>query len=257
MAMDFQTLVQSVELPPGAIEERATTIYKSMLSESAYITTGNFTQFHASDLERLFDLYDASFFDGNCRQLVGDVPLQFRLSKRMTRAAGKTTVRRFRDRKKHPAHVEYEIAISSTLLFQTFQDEERAVSMSGIPCLDRLTALQRVMEHEMIHLIEFLLWHDSRCAAPRFQSISSRFFGHTEHQHQLITSRERALTKFGIRTGSRVSFRVDGEHREGVVNRITKRATVLVEDSDGLKYSDGKRYAKYYVPLPLLRPADK
>jgi len=42
---------------------------------------------------------------------------------------------------------------------------------------------------------------------------------------------------------------------EGTVNRITKRATVLVEDPEGEPYSDGKRYRKYLVPLQLLTRA--
>ena len=35
----------------------------------------------------------------------------------------------------------------------------------------------------------------------------------------------------------------------GIVNKITKRATVLVADSNGMLYSDGQRYERYYVPL--------
>jgi hypothetical protein len=49
-----------------------------------------------------------------------------------------------------------------------------------------------------------------------------------------------------------VRFRLDGRHYTGRVNRITKRATVLVEDRSGERYSDGKRYAKFYVPLEML-----
>jgi hypothetical protein len=36
------------------------------------------------------------------------------------------------------------------------------------------------------------------------------------------------------------------------VNRVTKRATVLVPDPAGLEFSDGTRYRPYYVPLSLL-----
>ena len=42
----------------------------------------------------------------------------------------------------------------------------------------------------------------------------------------------------------------------GVVNRITRRATVLVEDQHGLPYSDGKRYKKFYVPFGSLEAAE-
>ena len=60
------------------------------------------------------------------------------------------------------------------------------------------------------------------------------------------------MVKFGIKTGMVVRFRFDGVEHEGVVNRITKRATVLVEDRGGEPYSNGKRYAKFYVPVRLL-----
>ena len=109
----------------------------------------------------------------------------------------------------------------------------------------------------MTHLIEMLIWVDSSCSAPRFQSIANRFFGHTDHRHQLITPREQAFSKFGIKAGDRVSFRIDGQPHTGVVNRITKRATVLVEDSSGVRYSDGKHYAKFYVPVGMLEPVEE
>ena len=50
----------------------------------------------------------------------------------------------------------------------------------------------------------------------------------------------------------KVRFRFDGVDHQGVVNRINKRATVLVEDRRGVPYSDGKHYAKFYVPVQLL-----
>ena len=38
----------------------------------------------------------------------------------------------------------------------------------------------------------------------------------------------------------------------GLVARITRRATVLVPDASGKLYTDGRRYARYYVPLDEL-----
>ena len=40
--------------------------------------------------------------------------------------------------------------------------------MSGIECCDRLAALQRVIDHELTHLIEMLIRVDWSCLAPRF-----------------------------------------------------------------------------------------
>ena len=106
------------------------------------------------------------------------------------------------------------------------------------------------------HLIEMLLWSTSSCAKPRFHSMTLRFFGHTENKHQLITPKETAIVKYGIRPGMTVRFRFDGVERTGVVNRINKRATVLVEDRKGQRYSNGKHYIKFYVPVQLLESVD-
>jgi hypothetical protein len=112
------------------------------------------------------------------------------------------------------------------------------------------------MEHELVHLIEMLLWDNSSCAKSRFHSITLRFFHHTENKHQLITPKEKAIVKYGIRPGMTVRFRVDGVEHKGIVNRINKRATVLVEDRQGQQYSDGKHYAKFYVPVQLLKAVE-
>ena len=47
-------------------------------------------------------------------------------------------------------------------------------------------------------------------------------------------------------------FQFDGVEHKGVVNRISKRATVLVKDRKGQPYSDGKHYTKFYVPVQFL-----
>ena len=257
MPTDVQQFIETTQLSSEEITARTREICDTILRESEHIDGGNFTGIHPADVERLFDLYDGLFFDGGSRKLLGDTPMDFRLSKRMTQSGGKASRRELRDPSGMVVRTEYEIVVSTTLLFQTFQEDHRSVVMSGIVCCDRLAALQRVIEHEMTHLIEMLIWVDSSCSAPRFQSIANRFFGHTDHRHQLITPREQALTKFGIKAGDRVSFRLDGQHHVGLVNRITKRATVLVEDESGEPHSNGKRYRKFYVPIGMLEPVDK
>ena len=47
-----------------------------------------------------------------------------------------------------------------------------------------------------------------------------------------------------------------GTQHVGVVNRVNKRATVLVEDAKGMPYSNGKRYSKFYVPVQMLEKAE-
>jgi hypothetical protein len=253
--MTLERIVEA-SVPSGEIARRAREVYRSILPDFASRGGASFTVLSARDCERLLRLYDRIVFRGGLHEKLADRPVRFRVSSRMTAAAGKTFHRRFRAGAGGAARDEYEIAISATLLFQTFRDVERSITVSGIECRNRLEALQRIFEHELVHLVEILLWNRSSCSADRFQCIAERLFGHKAHTHQLITPRERAWRRFGIRPGDRVAFHVNGERLEGFVNRITRRATVLVEDESGARYSDGKRYARFYVPLSMLDAAD-
>lgn len=245
-------IVESTALDAEEVSRRTAQIHAIVLSKSKYIDNPNFTRIHTFDLELLFAEYDNEFFDGQIKKTLGTVPLHFRLSKRMTSSGGKTACYAERSGKRW-----YEISVSTTILFGCFTGEDhRPIIASGIICRDRLDALQRIVEHELIHLIEMLLWGKSSCSQSRFHSITLRVFGHTENKHLLITPREKALVKFGIRPGMAVRFRFDGVEHTGVVNRISKRATVLVEDREGQRYSDGKHYIKFYVPVQLLEAAE-
>ena len=117
--------------------------------------------------------------------------------------------------------------------------------------------MQRIVEHELVHLAEMLLWDDSSCAKRRFHGIANRFFGHTEHKHDLITQAERAASKFRLAPGTQVRFRFEGKMLTGTVNRITRRATVLVEDPRGERFADGRLYRRFYVPLEKLTPVGR
>lgn len=225
-------------------------IGRELLAASSRIDEPGFTTIHPDDLAFLFDAYDRRFLGGFARRRLTPGALSFRLSSRMTRSGGKTT-RRLRP----DGSFEYEIAVSTEILFNGFADGDPAVSVAGIPCANRLEALQRIFEHEMVHLVEFLATGTSNCAAPPFQELAHRLFRHRNHTHSLITRAERAAQR-GIRVGSRVSCLYRGRRLAGRVNRVTKRATVLVEDPEGERYSDGKRYRKYYVPLAELELED-
>ncbi|WP_254510324.1 hypothetical protein [Anatilimnocola floriformis] len=250
--MDFISFVASSAIPPAQITAQAARIHAATLQQSKWLDGANFTRIHPDDLAFLFAEYDAAYFGGRIKKALGKTPLQFSLSSRMTSAGGKTyttTNRKTRERR-------YEIGISTAILYGCFQDDHRPMTACGLACRDRLDALQRIMEHEIVHLIEQIAWAESSCSQPRFQSITGRFFGHTQHKHDLITPRERARVKFGIQAGSKVRFRFDGVERVGIVNRVSKRVTVLVEDPNGQRYTNGKFYSKYYIPVQMLQAAE-
>lgn len=240
--------MRAFRLPDEVIRERVHQIHQDALAQSRHLREANFTSIHRLDLEFLFGAYDERFFAGRCRQALEGRKLRFRLSTRMTKAGGKTT--RFKAR---TGEVSYEIALACSLLFDGFGERDRRISVCGLECNNRMEALQRIFEHELVHLTEQLCWGTSNCAAARFQDIAARYFLHQAHTHNLVTRRERAADS-GIRLGSRVTFGFEGQRLTGLVNRITKRATVLVEDHEGQPYANGLRYRTYYVPIAQLEP---
>lgn len=252
----LKTLVTTAHLPPEQVGARTGDIYQRVLADSDRVKSGNFSSIATEDLARLFDLYDEHFFQGHVRRALQEQhsPLNFRLAPRMTRAGGKTYrwKQRLVQNGQVVRHARYEIAISSTLLFQTFSDVQREVRINGHLCADRLQALQRIMEHELLHLIEMLVWDQSSCKGRNFKTLAGRLFAHTDVTHDLVTQHERAQAQFSIRVGDRVAFEFEGTRVTGVVNRITRRATVLVHHEKGVRYSDGHRYVKYYIPLGQL-----
>lgn len=236
-------------VPPQDRQRKLFAITEQVLTSSPRLQSPGFSKLHADDLQLIYELYDDQFFGGLIQKCFDQRRMSFRVSSRMVRAGGKTT--RWGD-PRNPAALKFEIAISSTLLFQSFQDTERPVTVTGIECVNRLEGLLRVMEHEMVHLMEMLVWSDSNCALHRFQDIALRQFGHLQHTHDLLTPGELAAREYNIRAGSHVAFVLDGRRFTGIVNRITKRATVLVPDPAGERFSDGRRYTRFYVPVSQL-----
>ncbi|MEZ6125966.1 MAG: hypothetical protein R3C49_22795 [Planctomycetaceae bacterium] len=252
MPPDTRPLEQILRRPKVESAERQLRqqiIADTVLSTSPYLKTPNFDAVHDDDIQLLYELYDENFFHGQLQKCLTGQSISFRLSRRMLKAGGRTT--RWGDRRnRKPAR--YEIAVSSSLLFQSFRNPERHITVTGLDCESRLDALLRIMEHELVHLAELLVWTDSNCSMFRFQGIASGMFGHTDHRHDLITHQETAQREFGVRPGVRVRFDFEGHSMQGIVNRVTKRATVLVMHSEGQLYSDGQRYLKFYLPVSQL-----
>ena len=243
-----------IEYGPADAKERHERVRADLMATSRRLRQPNFQIIAAADVKQMYGLYDRHFFDGSLSELVrqraGD-RMTFRLSSRMSRVGG-TTTRRLALRGPNKGQTSYEITLATRLLFHTFVDVSRPVRVCGLMCDDRLRAMQHVFEHELVHLIEYAIWDDSSCAAERFKRLCRRYFAHADTKHDLVTPRERAAVAHGVKVGAAVVFDVDGRKLRGVVNRVTHRATVLVEDPAGARYSNGKRYVKYYVPVSHL-----
>lgn len=236
--------MKDLKYEPKEIEEKTGRIYEEILENAFLIDRPNFERICPKDMSTLFSLYDKEFFDGFF-QKKDEYEFQFRLSKRMTKAAGNTKFNNDRD--------VFIISLSIPLLFQTFSEIDRDVNVNGITCTDRLEAAMHVFEHELIHVIECIHFGDTSHNQPRFKRLAQNIFGHTEITHQMVTQEERAEKVYNLRVGDEVVFRYDGKMHKGFITRITKRATVMARDPNGgFEDESGNRFKKYYIPLPQL-----
>lgn len=230
------------------IAKRRNQVFTSLLNQSKKVSQPNFCTIGPEDLAILFDLYDRIFFKSWLSETLdssGQKLLSFRLSTKMTRKGGSFVIY---------SSGKLQITIAVSLLYQQFKKSKSAVIVNGLKCPNRLTALQAVLEHEITHLAETLLWTRTSCKKARFKGIAYSVFGHTEYVHKMLTTDRLAVLEYGIEVGTKVSFDFKGQEYQGFVNRITKRATVLVKHTKGLLYSDRHRYKKYLVPVGDLKP---
>ena len=241
----------TAQIDEWQIAAKRTLTANLVVEKSGRFHEGWFSSLRTVDLEIMYFAIDEFFLDGMCQQVIdsGGHLVNFRLGKRMTRCGGKTTTRI----QPHSSHrKQIEIAISPRLLHESFETQHEAY-VTGVACRSPLDAFARIMEHEMLHLLEMVLWNDSSCTKKRFKTIANAMFGHRESTHRLLTPSQIAEKRHRISIGSQVIFRFQDQTFTGIVNRIDRRATVLVPNPKGLRYNDGKRYDKFYVPITALR----
>lgn len=237
------------------IESRRRRVGELFIIKSPNVKNTEIKRIHSNDLRLLFGLYDEVFFDGWFKKCYQG-KLKFTLSKRMTKSAGKTICPKNSDPSR-PASMLIEVRISVDFIFSYGVIADKNI-VAGIETSSSLEALQIIFEHELVHVIEFIHYQKSNCQQERFRTLARNLFGHTESAHRLATPQQIARAKMGFNIGDRVSFTYGNKKIDGILYRITRRATVIVSDPRGtLIDQNGNRYIKYYVPLQFLEPERK
>jgi hypothetical protein len=189
-------------------------------------------------LKYLFRLYDKHFFDGNIEK---NFQVKLSFSGRLTSAAGNL---RF-SQSKELVEINFSIPRIFLVFLENLQDDfiPDGYVVNGILCKNPAEALLRVMEHEITHLVEYILYQRSSCKNPRFLQLSYQLFGHTENKHRLGIYLPQADQQVHFKKGNAVSFTYKGVAYEGVIDSVRKRATVMVNHPVR---------RKFYVPLAML-----
>lgn len=226
-------------------------ISKLFLLRSINVKSEAISKISEDDIRVLYDLYDEIFFDNYMKNSFKG-KFKFSLSKRMTKSAGLTICPKNIERiKQEELIIEIRLGVE---FFFNYNMVEGAKKVCGVETSKGLEALQLVFEHELCHVIEFILYNKSNCSKERFKTLAHNIFGHTESYHSLPTYQSLAKQRMGINIGDIVSFNYEDKLFKGILYRINKRATVMVKDNNGsLTDRTGNRYSKYYVPLNKLK----
>ena len=234
------------------IDEKRALIKNKLFERSSNIKSENFDRISEKDLYILYELYDEIFLQNWFKQnFKGNI--KFILSRQLTRAAGNTRTRK-NIAEIESENIEFEVKISLNHLIN-FNKINRTKYVGGIEAHSITDSLMLVFEHEMCHVIEFILYNKSSCSKKPFKDLIYNLFGQTESTHKLVSSYEANVFEYGIKQGDRVKFNYKGKCISGFIQRINKRATVMCPDLHG-SYIDkfGRRYCKYYVsPESLLK----
>lgn len=239
----------------NTINSKREYIKKNLFIQSRFVKSEDFTSISDRDLYILYNLYDDIFLDSWLKNnFKGKIKLT--LSRQLTRAAGNTKTKKNIAMIK-PEDIEFEIKISLNHLIN-FDMTDRDKYVGGIKVNNKLDSLMLVFEHELCHVIEFLIYKKSNCSKQPFKSLISDLFGQSESHHKLVTTREANFSQYGLVPGDWVSFEYAGDELTGFINKINKRATVMSLSQHG-KYVDksGQHYTKYYIPLSCLTKKER
>lgn len=243
--------VLKTKQPLYEIENRRAIITNHLLSHSKTMKSPQLTAISTADLELLFGLYDEIFLQNWFRENYKG-RMKFSLSGKMTKSAGKTLCPKSIGKiRQEDLVLEIRLGVD---FFLKYGRHSHRNTVCGIETRSGLEALLLVFEHELCHVLEFLLFHKSSCKGKRFKAMANNAFGHTESYHKLPTGMQIANKVYGFKPGDTVSFDFKEKRLTGFIYNINKRATVLVPDRKGpLVDRRGKRYSKYYVPLARLQ----
>jgi len=248
----IRAVIEKLGYSDRDIELKRELIKEKLKTGSPHITSDNFEVVKDSDLCKLFMFYNECFLENKFSIEFID-GIVFKFTRRLKRSGGITKI--FQSNK--DKSVRYEIHINLDMIFEfSYSGESRHAC--GVEVNSSMDALLAIFEHEICHVLEHVVYGSTSCKKERFKDMAVRLFGHGESTHGLMTAQEKLSKEYGLKVGDRVSFEFEGKIYRGMIGRITKRATVYVEDKKGgfVSKDDGKRYGKFLIPLGHLKKTE-
>ena len=226
----------SLSIPKEEITSNRRAIKTEFITSSSFLDKNTIT-IRPDHVASLFFEYDNVFFDKKLSARLLN-RISFACSTRMTKTGGKVT------RKNREGT--YILTVSEPLICKSIFSKQDGVLVNGLKCHDSVDAMMGIIEHEMIHIIEFEYFGKSSCGKKRFKTLAHNIFGHTDTKHNLRLKPMDGNPIEKVTIGTQVRFEHNNIPYSGVVSRVTKRATVVLDTSCN------KKYKKMYVPISFL-----
>ncbi len=241
----MNTATFPIQLSPDMICSRRERILRILLETYPSLRVQPPAPLTQPMLDTMLALYDAHFLTGFlAQQTIAEVRILPSL--RMTRSAGTCNILRAG---RGTARVEIRMGVDFY-----YRMAEGPFVVDGLTCDTPLAAFLCVLEHELCHVLDFLLYKKPEGHGPRFHALVSGLFGHIKHTHDLPT-RAQAAAEQGVGVGQWVRFAYQDGELMGRVTRVGKTATVMVQDDAGAWCDNaGQRYSKYRVTPGHLHP---
>lgn len=130
------------------------------------------------DLQKMFELYDHCFFQSSISEFIeqSHFVLQFKTTGEPTFTTEGTCTSK---------KCKYVVTIPT----HHFNKVNGITNVAGHLCKDQLECLQRVLEHEIVHLIVFIFCNDTFMTdhhGTLFMKIAKNVFAHTDHRHYIF-----------------------------------------------------------------------
>lgn len=199
-----------------------------------------FNNFTSDDLYIMYKLYNRYIFKGQIEaSLKNPKDLSLVVDNRSTKTAGKYVC----------TGDKHEIHIASKVLMKTFVgDRNGKLLINGLFVTDRISALQLILEHELVHMYISLQSQKTGKKYPShgkfFRTLVYDLFGHTDVRHSLLNGdASNNMTKQDCYIGMTVQFTLKNKKVKGKIIKLNpKRAKVQINLNI------------YSVPYSMIKP---
>ena len=142
------------------------------------------TEMTAEELHDFFNMYDNLCFDGDIQKFITEAKFSLKF-KTFGESTFTTTGICMPSGSNGDQICDYTI----TIPIEFFKNAKKPTNVAGHMCNDQLECLQRVIEHEMVHLIIFMFCTDRFITDQHgelFMNMVKDLFGHTDYRHYLF-----------------------------------------------------------------------